>query len=493
MLSFFIHLRHLVLLLRLGFLLRSHKVSGERLVRLLERMGPSFVKLGQTLSTRPDIIGVEYAHALASLRDSLPPFPFRDIERSVEQAFGVPISRLFSEVDDTPIAAASVAQVHKAVTKDGTTVALKVLRPGIEARFLRDIRFFYWCARLIERLLPQYRRLKPMAIVRTLEASVQAELDLRLEAASADELRAHHKQDPMLYIPKVYWNLTARRVLTTEWVEGIALHHVEALSHAGYDLKLLSTRFAVSFFNQAYRDGVFHADLHPGNVFVNAKQQIVLVDFGIMGRLDEANRLYVAQILKGFVERDYDFVAQVHIDAGYIPEDTDLQAFSLACRAIGEPIVGQSAADISIARLLEQLFSVTEQFDMETQPQLLLLQKTLVLVEGVGSMLYRDMNMWQLAEPWIREWAKSHLGLEAQAKRAARHAKDLVCKLPMLVDQVTHFVETSTTQGIKLHPDTLRAYSVLRYRRMGYFWLNILGGSFIGGLLTFGFMYYLGG
>lgn len=412
---------------------------GERVARAMEAMGPSFIKLGQALSTRADLMGDEIAADLAMLRDKLPPFSSDEAREIIEKEFDTSLSTLFRTFEDTPVAAASIAQVHGAVTVEGERVAVKILRPGIEKAFARDIDLFFWIARWLEILRPSLRRLKPVEVISTFEESVRIEMDLRLEAAAASELKDNCRNDQGFYLPSVDWQRTSHRVFTMEWVDGTPILDRDALIAGGLDPKKIAGQLAVVFFNQAYRDGFFHADMHPGNLFVNAKGEIVPVDFGIMGRLDKKTRVYVAEILHGFLKRDYMHVAQVHFTAGYVPPHQSVGNFAQACRSIGEPIVGLPQNQISIARLLAQLFKITEDFEMETQPQLLLLQKTMVLVEGVGGTLYPEVNMWQLAEPWIEQWAKENLGAKAKAKESVSHLVEIIRRLPEHMERLEQF------------------------------------------------------
>jgi ubiquinone biosynthesis protein len=410
--------------------------DGERLAAALEELGPTFIKLGQALSTRADLMGEAVAGDLARLQDKVPPFPYARVEQIIQQEFDAPLALLFESIEEEAIAAASIAQVHQAVTVEGQKVAVKILRPGIEKAFARDIKLFYWLAHLVERNMPSLKRLKPVEVIHTFVQTVKLEMDFRFEAAAASELKENCAGDQGFYVPEIDWQRTSKRVLTLEWVEGIPILDREALIAAGHDPKKIAERLAVSFFNQAYRDGFFHADMHPGNLFVNNKGDIVAVDFGIMGRLDRQTRLYVAEILRGFLMRDYHYVAQVHFDAGYVPKHHSVALFAQACRSIGEPIVGLPVNKISIARLLMQLFKITEDFDMETQPQLLLLQKTMMLVEGVGYGLDPEVNMWKLAEPWIEEWGIRNLGPEAKLRDMARGVGALLMELPRVIEHV---------------------------------------------------------
>lgn len=415
--------------------IKSKYRLGQKLSKSFEELGPVFIKFGQSLSTRADIIGINVAEDLSNLRDRLTPFPFEIARSTIEQEFHKKISELYLEFNPISIASASISQVHKAINYKGEYVAVKILRPGIEKAFGRDIRLFYYLAKLINRFQPNLRRLKLLEIIDTFVSTVKMEMDLRLEAAAADELKQNFLNDLAVYIPTIDWELTSRKVLTLEWIDAISIDNKEALINAGHNLKDLAAKLSICFFNQAYRDGFFHADLHHGNILVNQAGQLVFIDFGIMGRLNYDTRLYVAEILKGFLERDYLHVAKIHIKAGYVPKHQPVENFAQACRSIGEPIIGLPANQISVGKLLAQLFKITEDFEMETQPQLLLLQKTLIVVEGVGSSLDQEVNMWKLAEPWIKKWASKNLGIDMRTIQATKKFIDFIeYKLPILLD-----------------------------------------------------------
>lgn len=428
-------LPHTLRLLRIAVILLPALRSG-RLSQALERLGPSFIKLGQTLSTRPDLIGARAAANLASLRDNLPPFPATVARRILQEEWGNPAETALASFDEMPVAAASIAQVHRATLKTGGTVAVKIVRPGVERQFARDIAFFYWAARRMTRFFPRWRRLKPLEVVKTLENSVAFELDMRYEAAATEELRNNTKEDAYLHIPAIEWPLVARRVLVTEWVNGTPIEDVEALRAAGHDPDTILARLAEHFFNQAFRDGFFHADLHPGNLRVDASGAVAMFDFGIMGRLSRRERIYMAEIFRGFLNEDFRRVAEMHFRAGYVPKTQSVEQFAQACMAIARPILGRPVQEISMANLLGQLFQVTETFQMETQPQLLLFQKTLVVVEGVGRMLNPQINMWELARTPIESWAKDHFGPRGRAKHAAQELLECLEALPALLEKI---------------------------------------------------------
>lgn len=427
---------------------------GQRLALALQDLGPTFIKLGQALSTRSDLIGEGIAEDLAMLRDRLPAFPSPLARATIEQELGAPLSTLFLSFDDVPVAAASIAQVHFAITHAGETVAVKILRPDIEAAFARDIELFFWIARLLERYLPTTRRLKPIAVVQWLQDTVANELDLRLEAASATQLKKNLAQDAGFTVPTVYWQLTAQRVLTLERIDGIAISDVNGLKASGHDLDKLIEKAAYTFFNQVFRDGFFHADLHPGNLFVQANGDIAVVDFGIMGRLDRKNRIYLAEILRGFLNEDFNRVAKMHIEAGWVPRHKSTDQFALACMAIAKPILGKPLNEISVAKLLGQLFKVSEQFEMETQTQLLLLQKTMMMAEGVGRMLNPNVNMWQVAQPLIEQWGNENLGPEAKIRDHIISMGQEIRNLPSLLREAREALQRFNHGGITLHTIT---------------------------------------
>jgi ubiquinone biosynthesis protein len=409
---------------------------GERLAKAFQELGPTFIKLGQILSTRPDILGDAVTADLADLQDRLPPFPGAIAKDIVAQELDAPLDALFSAFDDVPVAAASIAQVHFAMTADGDPVAVKVLRPGIEVSFNRDLELMRWVAREVERRRPEYRRLRPLEVVRTFEEAVRVEMDFRLEAAAADELAENFKGDPTYRVPAIDWRRTARRVMTQARIAGMPIDEVDGLRAAGLDPLDIVRKAAEIFFKQVFRDGFFHADQHPGNLFVGPDGAIVAVDFGIMGRLDRRTRRYLGEMLKAFLERDYRRVAEVHFEAGYVPADKSVDAFAQACRAIAEPIFDRPQNEISIARLLAQLFRVTETFEMETQPQLLLLQKTMLVAEGVGRTLAPQSNMWSLAQPLIEQWERDYFGPEARIAIALDEVAQGLTRLPSLVSNI---------------------------------------------------------
>ncbi|SPH23458.1 putative protein kinase UbiB [Defluviimonas aquaemixtae] len=393
--------------------------------RALTALGPAYIKFGQVLSTRPDVVGEELSEQLRVLQDKLPPFPTPVAKTTFAAELGQSVESLFSEFSDS-VAAASIAQVHRArLTATGEEVAVKILRPGIERAFRRDIDAFHFAAGLIEFLSPASRRLRPSDVVSHFESVVMGELDLRLESSAASEFAANTEKDAGFQVPEPVWHLSSRRVMTLGWAEGIPLGDVAAIRAAGHDCVAISERVLQLFLSHALRDGYFHADMHQGNMKVAENGDIIAYDFGIMGAIDEYTRRVYAEILIGFIRRDYRRVAEVHFEAGYVPRDRDIGEFSRALRAVGEPIFGMDANQISMARLLAYLFEVTERFGMETRTELILLQRTMVVVEGVARSLNANINMWQVARPIVERYIKENVGPPALFRDLARTARVL--------------------------------------------------------------------
>lgn len=400
-------------------------VTSPPAVRALTALGPAYIKFGQVLSTRPDVVGDELAVQLRVLQDKLPPFSMREAKQAIQTELGNSFDQLFTSFSE-PVAAASLAQVHKAHLADtGEAVAVKILRPGIERAFRTDIDAFYFAARAIEILSPASRRLRPMDVITHFEGVVMGELDLRLESSAAAEFAANTKDDADFQVPKVHWHLSGRRVMTLDWAEGTNIGENTLLDEAGHDRAALATRVLELFLNHALRDGYFHGDMHQGNLKVAANGDIIAYDFGIMGRIDEYTRRVYAEILFGFIRKDYQRVAEVHFEAGYVPADQDVDEFARALRAVGEPIFGMDASRISMARLLSYLFEVTERFGMETRTELILLQRTMVVVEGVARSLDSRMNIWQVAKPVVEDYIKQSIGPKALLRDLAKTARIL--------------------------------------------------------------------
>ena len=381
--------------------------------RALTALGPAYIKFGQVLSTRPDVVGDELAVQLRVLQDKLPPFSTAKAKAEVEKELGQPLDRMFSEFSDS-IAAASIAQVHKARLVDtDEAVAVKVLRPGIEKAFRKDVDAFYLAARIVEIFAPGARRLRPMEVIEHFDGVVRGELDLRLESSAASEFSANTKKDEGFQLPPIVWHLSARRVMTLGWADGVPMGDNAAIDAAGHDRRDLSERVLRLFLLHALRDGYFHADMHQGNLKVAPNGNIIAYDFGIMGHIDEYTRRVYAEILFGFIRKDYKRVAEVHFEAGYVPADRDVDEFARALRAVGEPIFGMDATRISMGRLLSYLFEVTERFGMETRTELILLQRTMVVVEGVARSLNPHINIWQVARPVVEDYIQKSIGPRA--------------------------------------------------------------------------------
>jgi len=447
--------------------------GGSRLAAALTKLGPTYVKLGQFLATRPDVVGTVIARDLESLQDKMAPFPQEEAEAAVAAALDKPLSTIYATFCPA-VAAASIAQVHRAEIETSAgrkPVAVKVLRPGIERRFKSDLDAFFFAARKAEAFSAEARRLRLIETVSTLARSVAIEMDFRLEAAAASEMAENTKEDADFRVPTVDWDRTAREVLTLEWIDGVRLNDHGALEAKGFDPPALGRKVIQSFLRHALRDGFFHADMHPGNLFVDDDERLIAVDFGIMGRLGPKERRFLAEILFGFITRDYQRTAQVHFDAGYVPRHHSVESFAQAIRAIGEPIHNRTAEDISMAKLLMLLFEVTGLFDMRTRPELLLLQKTMVVVEGVARSLDPKLDMWTTADPVVREWIARNLGPVGRLEDAVEGAGEigrffgqlpgLLTRAGALFDQV----DDITRDGLVLSPETVAAIGAAEARR----------------------------
>src|SRR5437868_1293474 len=444
-----------------------------RLAAALTALGPTYVKLGQFLATRPDVVGVALARDLESLQDNMAPFPQAEAEAVVVAALDKPLAEAYASFGPA-VAAASIAQVHRAevVTSEGRkAVAVKVLRPNIERRFRVDLEALTFAANHAESLSAEARRLRMIETVATLRRSVALEMDLRLEAAALSEMAENTKADPDFRVPSIDWDRTAKDVLTMEWIDGTPLHDRSKLEAKGFDLKHLAHAVIQTFLRHALRDGFFHADMHPGNLFVDDDGKLIAVDFGIMGRLGPKERRFLAEILYGFITRNYRRTAEVHFEAGYVPSKHSIDDFAQAIRAIGEPIHNRTAEDISMAKLLTLLFEVTGLFDMRTRPELLLLQKTMVVVEGVARALDPKLDMWAVAEPVVREWIEHHLGAAGMLEGPADGAGEVgrfLGGVPALLSRGAVLVEqldAITRDGLVLAPETVAAIGRAEARR----------------------------
>lgn len=434
---------------------------GERFAHALETLGPSYVKLGQFLSTRADVLDPRFARGLARLKDNVPPFPHDQAVSEIEKEFGVPLGSLFAEFGE-PVAAASVAQVHQAVTLEGRPVAVKVLRPGIEQRVARDIEAMRLAARMAERFLPSTERFRPLALVETLARSLRLEMDLRLEAAAASNLADLSPALNDFTVPAPDWARCSKRVLTTEWIDGVKLGDMEAVEAAGIDRAALAETVIRVFLGSALEFGVFHADMHEGNLFARAPNELIAVDFGIMGRLGRKERRYLADIIYGFLERDYDRAAHAHFEAGYVPEDYDHADFAAALRAVGEPIYGRPAEDVPMSRVLLQLLEITDLFDMRLRPELVLLQKTMVQAEGVARRLDPGLDMWAAARPVVERFIRRELGAEGIVRDAIEDLDQLrtsLRRLPVAIEDLAEAARHWRDGGVALDGPTVHELS----------------------------------
>ncbi len=457
-----------------------------RISAALSQLGPSYIKLGQFLATRPDIVPKDLARDLQHLQDKLPPFSGAEAKVAVEDALGGRLEDHFAEFGP-PFAAASIAQVHAATTVENgrpRKVAVKILRPGIERRFRRDLDSYYFAARQIERFHSPSRRLRPVAVVENLARTTELEMDLRLEAAAISEMSENIKADDGFGVPDVDWRRTAKRVLTTSWVEGTPVYDRERLKAEGHDLKRLGLVVLRTFLSHAMRDGFFHADMHQGNLFVEKSGRVVAVDFGIMGRLGPKERRFLAEILHGLITRDYRRAAEVHYWAGYVPPHHPVEVFAQALRAIGEPIHGRTADEISMADLLGQLFAYTEVFDMQTRTELILLQKSMVIVEGVARQLDPSLNLWSAAEPVAKAWIEENLGPVGRLREAGEGASTIakiLADVPALFTQAEHAaagLAEMARSGVRLDDETVRELAAENARRDWWtrlaFWIGAL-------------------
>ena len=447
-----------------------------------QAIGPAAIKLGQTLATRPDLVGEEAAHNLLSLQDSLPPVPYARIEAQIERSFEQPIDTLFAHVDPEPVGSASIAQVHRAVTADGRQVAVKVLRPGIRERFARDINTYEWAAAHLEALGGEARRLRPRLTIANFKRWTNRELDLRREAASASELAESMRGFEGYRIPSIDWDRSNSRVMTIEWIDGIKIGDVEALRAAGHDLPQLASRLVLAFLTQAISGGFFHADMHQGNLFVRPDGTIVAIDFGIMGRIDRRARQWLAEILYGLTTGNYRRVAEIHFEAQYVPSYHSLDEFATALRAVGEPMRGKPVSELSVGQMLDSLFAITRDFDMQTQPHLLLLQKTMVMVEGIATQLDPAINMWDVSAPYVKNWIRDELGPEAALADRIRTDLQTLLRLPDLVRRVED--RFPPKGGAPEQPPLPEIELVWERKRRSNHWVGYILAALAGGALV---------
>ena len=448
--------------------------------------GPAAIKLGQALATRPDLAGDEAAHDLQRLQDRLPALPFPVIKAAIERGLARPVEEVFASIEETPVGAASIAQVHRAVTTDGVTVAIKVVRPGVEDEFAMALETYEWAAAQLEIIGGEFARLRPRATIATFRQWTLRELDLRREAASASELAEGLTAEPGFRIPTIDWRRTSRTVLTLEWIDGIKLSNIAAIDAAGHDRKALARTLVRGFLRQAIAEGFFHADMHQGNLMVAPDGDLIAIDFGIMGRLDTRARRWLAEILFGLITGDYRRVAEIHFEAQYVPAHHNIAEFATALRSVGEPMRGQPVKDMSVGNMLDSLFAITRDFDMVTQPHLLLLQKTMVMVEGVATGLDPDVNMWEIAEPVVRDWLRGELGPEALlADRLVEDVRTLA-RLPDLVRRIE--ARYPAAGGAPPAPPL----AVIEPVRLSFGWLGYVAVAVVAGTAGAGVMAWLG-
>ena len=448
-------------------------------------IGPAAIKLGQTLATRPDLVGEDAARNLLSLQDDLPPVAFPLIKDSIETSFEQPLERLFSEFDPVPIGAASIAQVHRAVTTEGREVAVKVLRPGVRERFAKDIQTYEWAAAHLEALGGEAARLRPALTIANFKRWTNRELDLRREAASASELAEHMVGTEKYEIPRIDWDRTNGRVMTIDWIDGIKISDTEALIAAGHDMDELASRLVLAFLKQAIAAGFFHADMHQGNLFVKADGTIAAIDFGIMGRIDRQARMWLAEILYGLTTGNYKRVAEIHFEAQYVPSYHNVDEFATALRAVGEPMRGKPVSELSVGQMLDGLFAITRDFDMQTQPHLLLLQKTMVMVEGIATQLNPKINMWDVSAPYVRSWIRDELGPEAAIADRIRTDTETLLRIPQLVRRIE---DSFPAKGGAPEPPPVPDIELIWERRerkqSERNWLGYVAAALGGGLVT---------
>ena len=478
-----------VLFLFPGYWLRDRNVPrGQRLREALEELGPVFVKFGQVVSTRPDLIPADIAVELTRLQDDVLPFPGDEAREVIERALDAPLSEHFASFDIQPLASASVAQVHGATLQDSTEVVVKVLRPGIEKVIEQDLQLLYQLARLADRHWPNARRLRPLEVVDDYDKTIHDELDMMREGANASQLRSNFLDSDMIYVPQIYWDHSCREVLVMERVEGIPIRDIDAIRAAGIDLRKLAHNGVEIFFTQAFRDGFFHADMHPGNIFVSPQGQYRAVDFGIMGTLAEADKRYLAENLLAFFNRDYRAVAMAHLRAGWVPATTRPEEFEAAVRTVCEPIFARPISEISFGHLVIRLFQVARRFDMPVQPQLVLLQKTLLNIEGLGRQLYPELDLWETAKPFLERWMREQVGPRALARALRRELPTVLPLLPELPGLVHELLRRQRDGQLVIRTGSDNAEQLardLKHRTRQRDGLMLGGGLLLGAIVLF--------
>lgn len=470
-------IRFMLYLLPWNWFRRDREPRAVRIRQTLEDLGPIFIKFGQILSTRRDLLPDDIAFELAKLQDHVPPFPGDVARRIIEEAYEQPLNEVFSAFDETPLASASIAQVHTATLHDGREVIVKVVRPGIARVIQRDVGLLKILADLAERYWSEGKRLRPRDVVNDYEKTIMDELDLMREAANASQLRRNFLDSPMLYVPEVFWPQTRRNVMVMERIHGTPISDIEALKRQGINLQQLSERGVEIFFTQVFRHNFFHADMHPGNIFVSPEGRYIAVDFGIIGTLSSEDQHYLAGNFLAFFNRDYRRVAELHVQSGWVPKDTRIDEFETAIRSVCEPIFERPLKDISFGRLLLHLFQTARRFNTQVQPQLVLLQKTLLNIEGLGRQLYPELDLWKTAKPFLEDWMKDQLGHRALIRKTKERGPHWMAQLPQLPDLVFEALERVRDERLKvqwhseqidqLHETLLRTNRRLYYGVIG--------------------------
>jgi ubiquinone biosynthesis protein len=470
------------------WLRRRNEPRGVRIRKTLEDLGPIYVKFGQALSTRKDLLPDDIADELVKLQDRVPPFPNEVARRIIEQELGMPVGEAFAEFDPAPLASASVAQVHTAKLHSGEDVVVKVLRPDIEDRIHSDIALLYELARFAERFWSDARRLRPLEVVAEFEKTTLDELDLIREAANAAKLRRNFENSEIIYVPEVHWPLSRQKVMVMERIQGIPVGEIEQLKAGGADFKLLAERGVEIFFTQVFRDNFFHADMHPGNIFVELPAKYIAVDFGIVGSLSLSDQHYLAENFLAFFNRDYRKVAKMHVESGWVPNSTRIEEFESAIRGVCEPIFEKPLRDISFGQLLLRLFQTARRFDMHVQPQLVLLQKTLLNIEGLGRQLYPELDLWQTAKPFLEKWFQERMGPKAKLSQFMSHFPELAEQLPEVpsllykaLDNAAYAKQTSEAQTREL----AELRKQIEANHQTTLWTILVGAAMVGAAIFF--------
>jgi ubiquinone biosynthesis protein len=461
----------------------DQKPRGQRLREALEELGPIFVKFGQLLSTRPDLVPEDIATELTRLQDDVPPFEGRIARDLINRAYGEPLERHFAEFEDEPIASASVAQVHRATLHQGADVIVKVLRPGIEQTIDHDLELLYALAELAQKYWADGQRLRPVEVVEEYDKTIHDELDLIREGANASQLRNNFAGSELIYVPEVFWDHTRQDVLVMERIDGIPIRDVAAIKAAGVDMKQLAHAGVEIFFTQAFRDGFFHADMHPGNIFVAPSGQYRAVDFGIMGTLSDEDKRYLADNFLAFFNRDYRAVAVAHLRAGWVPPDTRVEEFEAAIRTVCEPIFARPIREISFGRLVVRLFQTARRFNMPVQPQLVLLQKTLLNIEGLGRQLYPDLDLWETAKPFLERWMSEQVGPRAAVRVIRQELPRLASIAPEIPGLAAELMRRVRDEEIVFRTQSAEIRRLNRLVKRSY---ERLFGGLIGGFLLLG-------